>query len=298
MKSSAQEAVMTKFFCRTVGLGLTLLPIGLLSASGAPAGQKESIPQLGFAYYEWTKHDTALRPIAGAGAGPVVEPGGFKDSKQEGRPIRIADLSNPILKPWAIESMRKPNEIAAAGGEAYEAHSSCRPSGVPGFLVSGSGNPMYIIQGPREVLLINEAGPEIRHIYLNVPHSDHLKLSQYGESVGHYEGDTLVVDTVGLSDDTYVDNYRTPHTTHEHVIERFKRVDGGNTLQVDVRVEDPGAFNMPWSGRQIYHGEVARDSFHGSLEGQLLEAICGENNANYFKEQNIGTIPVADKADF
>jgi len=60
---------------------------------------------------------------------------------------------------------------------------------------------------------ISEHDQQIRHIYMNVPHSKNLKPSWYGESVGHYEGDTLVVDTIGLNDKTFVDNYRTPHTT-------------------------------------------------------------------------------------
>ena len=70
---------------------------------------------------------------------------------------------------------------------------------------------------------------QLRRVYLNEPHSANPKPSWYGESVGHYEnGDTLVVDTIGMNDRTYVDNYRTPHTTQLHVVERFKLVDGGD----------------------------------------------------------------------
>jgi hypothetical protein len=118
----------------------------------------------------------------------------------------------------------------------------------------GRVNPLYFVQSSTEVVMINVGGPEVRHIYLNVPHLVNPKSSPYGDSIGHYEGgDTLVVDTIGLSDDTYVDNYRTPHTTQLHVVERFKVTDGGETLQVSIHVEDPGAFNMPWSARQTYH---------------------------------------------
>jgi hypothetical protein len=286
--------VMTNFFCRTVGLALTLLPVGLLSASGASAGQEESIPQFGFAYYTWSKTENAFQRIPGAGSGPVMQDPAHP---VHGHPIRIADLDNPILKPWVIEKMREQNELALSGKEAYEAHAACHPTGVPGFLVSGALNPMYILQDPREVVLINEGFAEVRHIFLNVPHSAHLKPTPYGESVGHYEGDTLVVDTIGLSDDTYIDNYRTPHTTQEHVIERFKLVDDGKMLQVDVRVDDPGAFNMPWSARQTYHKGVSVDSFHGkSLEGQMLEAPCEQNSQ--IKDATYSPAPVADKSDF
>ena len=78
-----------------------------------------------------------------------------------------------------------------------------------------------------------------------------------------------MVDTIGLSDDTCIDNYRTPHTTQLHVVERFKVTNDGKTLEVTIQVDDPGAFNMPWSARQI---------FHRTRAGRLEEAICAENN--------------------
>jgi hypothetical protein len=93
------------------------------------------------------------------------------------------------------------------------------------------------VQGKNEVLLIDEGGPEVRRVFLNVSHSVHPKISPYGESVGHYEGgDTLVVDTISLSDDTYVDNYRTPHTTQLHVIERLQLTEGGKTLRAQAKL--------------------------------------------------------------
>ena len=99
---------------------------------------------------------------------------------------------------------------------------------------------MHIIQTPKEVVLFLTG--RVRHIWLNVPHSANPKPSWYGESVGHYEGDTLVVDTIGFNDKTFVDSYRTPHTDKLHVVERFRLIDGGNTLEVAFTVEDPGAF--------------------------------------------------------
>jgi hypothetical protein len=287
---------MHKLPRQKIDLALVLLAAGMLPAAAAPA---DTIPQFGFADYAWSKVSDDFQTVAGAGPGPVSydknSPYTNNQRAGAGRPItlRIADLSNPILKPWAIESMRKANDLAAAGKSAYEARASCRPGGVPGFLVMGRVNPMYIVQGPREVVLINEGGPEVRHIYLNIPHTAHPKISPYGESVGHYEGDTLVVDTVGLSDDTYIDNYRTPHTTQEHVIERYKLADGGNALQVDIRVDDPGAFNMAWSARQTYR----RGQPLESLNGQLLEAICSENN-EVLVDATVASTPKADKPDF
>src|SRR5258706_98800 len=78
-----------------------------------------------------------------------------------------------------------------------------------------------------------------------------VKPSWYGESIGHYEGgDTLVIDTIGQTDRTFADNYRTPHTTRMHVIERWKLSADGNSVDVSVDVDDPGVFTMPWRGLQ------------------------------------------------
>ena len=259
-------------------------------ATAHAAEKKAGIPELKSSTVGWAKAADDFEPPE-SGPGPVTfakdhpyVPNGF--GKQV--TFRIADLTNPILKPWVIEKMREQNELAATGKRAYEARASCRPGGVPGFLVMGRVNPLYFVQGKNEVILINEGGPEIRRVLLDVPHSARPKISPYGESVGYYEGgDTLIVDTIGLSDDTYVDNYRTSHTTQLHVVERFQVTDGGKTLHVTINVEDPGAFNMPWSARQTY-----RRTRTGSME----EAICAENNITF--DASVSDLPKADKPDF
>jgi len=263
------------------------LPLALAYA----ADNETAIPQLESSTVGWSKVADDFQPPA-SGPGPVTyeKDHPYVPNNDRGRQVtfRIADLTNPILKPWAIEKMREQNELAAAGKRAYEARASCRPGGVPGFLVMGRVNPLFFVQGKNEVVLINEGGPEVRRVFLNAPHSAHPKISPYGESVGHYEGgDALVVDTIGLSDDTYIDNYRTPHTTQLHVIERFQLTEGGKTLQVTIRVEDQGAFNMPWSARQTYHR---------TRTGAMEEAVCAENNIAF--DASVSEIPKADKPDF
>ena len=255
------------------------------------ADEKTGIPQLESSAAGWSKISDDFQPPA-SGPGPVTydKAHPYVPNNNAGRQVtfRIADLTNPILKPWVIEKMREQNELAAAGKRAYEARASCRPGGVPGFLVMGRVNPLYFVQGKNQVLLINEGGPEVRRVYLNVPHSAHPRISPYGESVGHYEGgDTLVVDTIGLSDDTYLDNYRTPHTTQLHVAERFKVTEGGKTLEVTIHVKDLGAFNIPWSARQ---------TFHRTRTGKMEEAICAENT--FALDASVAEIPKADKSDF
>jgi hypothetical protein len=127
-----------------------------------------------------------------------------------------------------------------------------------------------------------------RHVYLNVPHSARVTPSWFGESVGRYEGDTLVVDTIGMNDRTYIDEYRTPHTDRLHVIERFHLIEGGRTLEVNLHVEDPGAFTTPWDATQRYRRVEP---------GPMVEANCAENNANYFHYE-VEPMPEAAKPDF
>src|SRR3954469_16158381 len=150
---------------------------------------------------------------------------------------KIADLANPILQPWVVAQMKKENDAVLAGKVGFTARSRCWPHGVPGFLLYPV-HPIFFIQSPKEVVMTWGQDFQTRHVYLNVPHSANPKPSWYGESVGHYEnGDTLVVDTVGLNDKTYIDNYRTPHTTQLHVVERFKLVDDGKAIEVDIKVD-------------------------------------------------------------
>jgi len=149
-------------------------------------------------------------------------------------------------------------------------------------------NPVFFLQTPKEVVMIATDDIQVRHVYLNVPHSRNPKPTWYGESVGRYEGDTLVVDTIGLSTKAFVDNYRTPHTEKLHVVERFQIIDGGKTLEVKIHVEDPGAFTTPWDASQRYVRSDLRP---------IQERVCTENNANYFNIE-IDPTPKADKPDF
>jgi hypothetical protein len=203
----------------------------------------------------------------------------------EARTWRIADLNNPILQPWAREELKKNNDRILAGGTGYTRQVSCWPMGVPAFLLYPA-QPVYIVQAPKEVLLIAQMDMQPRHVYLDVPHSRTVKPSWYGESVGHYEGDTLVVDTIGMNNQTWIDNYRTPHSDQLRVVERFHLVNGGKTLQVDVHIEDPAAFTMPWDTIQRYDRVQ---------QGGLAEFICAENRFNL---GDMDPMPEAKSPDF
>jgi hypothetical protein len=198
--------------------------------------------------------------------------------------FRIGDTGNPNLKAWAAERMKKDNAEVLAGKIAYTARSSCMPAGVPGFS-SYIVEPIYFIQTPKEILMVYAGNQEARHVYMNVPHSLNPKPSWYGESVAHYEGDMLIVDTIGTNAKTFVDNYRTPHTEKLHVVERYRFADGGKILNVEISVEDPDTFNQPWTAIQRYRKVQ---------QGPLTEQSCAENNNGFF---DYG-IPTAAKADF
>jgi hypothetical protein len=170
-----------------------------------------------------------------------------------------------------------------AGKIAFTPRSTCRPAGIPGFMLFGF-QPIYFVQTPKEVWIIYSGDQQVRRVYLDVPHSASPKPSWYGESVGRYEGDTLVIDTIGLSDKTFVDGYRTPHTERLHVIERWKVSDGGKVLEVNVEVDDPDTYYERWSGIQRYD----------RVERPLTEQVCAENNQHLFDYQ----IPAANKPDF
>jgi hypothetical protein len=236
--------------------------------------------------------ETAWNGVGGGELNPM--PGSPKPVTQDPRyhytpngpgqaSYRIADLSNPNLKQWAKDIMKKDNDEVLAGKIGYTPRSSCKPAGVPGFMAMGGGS-LFVIQSPKEVTLVFDGNAETRHIYLNVPHAANAKPSWYGDSVGHYEGDTLVVDTIALNTKTFVDAYRTPHTDKLHVTERWRLIDNGKTLEVVMSVDDPDTYNQPWQAVKRY-AQGKKD---------LVENICAENNDIMF---DYGT-PKANKPDF
>ena len=198
--------------------------------------------------------------------------------------FRIADLNNPNLKPWVKERMKKDNDEVLAGKIAFTPRASCMPAGVPAFMNIGGLQPVFFIQAPKQVWIIFSGDQQVRRVYLDVPHSANPKPSWYGESVGHYDGDTLGIDTIGMNDKTFVDYYRTPHTAKLHVVERWKMIDNGQRLEVTFTVEDPDTYYEPWSGTRPYR----------RVQQEMAEEVCAENNAHLFEYH----IPVADKPDF
>ena len=293
-KRTATGAILTGLFCAGAAFG---------TAQGQGVSRQDaSIPNFApSSAMGWLKAgvgDEFLPPDTGPG--PVVADttqsfgSNFLLTPGNPRPYRIADLKNPILQPWVVEKMRKANEEVLAGKVGFTARSRCWPHGVPGFLLYPV-HPIFFIQTPNEVVMTWGQDFQLRHVFLNVPHSANPKPSWYGESVGHYEnGDTLVVDTIGFNDRTYIDNFRTPHTDKLHVVERFHLNNGGKNIEVSFTVEDPGTFTMPWRAKVDFQ----RGS--GARSGDWSESICADNPIDYFADDKPGAVPIprADKPDF
>ncbi len=201
---------------------------------------------------------------------------------------RVADVNNPILKPWAAEQMKKANAEVLGGKVPFVPRERCWPAGTPAYVLEPPFNITVFVQTAKEILIVHQQDAQVRRIWLNVPHSPHPKPSWTGESVGHYEGDELVVDTIGLNDKTFVDNYRTPHTAAMHVVERFKLINGGKTLEDRITVDDSGAFTTAWTGIQRWNR---------TNRGPIEEISCAENNENFYN-YDVKPIPTAAKPDF
>src|SRR5580704_10704186 len=269
--------------------GILFALIGATPIASSGAQPKAAPPDFSSNFVGWVGLNGAgpfFEPVPGRLPPVVSDPAHpFVPNGTNAQPsFRIADLSDPNLKPWVKERMKKDIDEVLAGKIAFTPSSSCVPAGVPLFMGYGGPNPIVFLQTPKEVWIIFMSDQQVRRIYLDVPHSAHPKPSWYGESVGHYEGDTLVIDTIGLSDKTVVDVYRTPHTEKLHVVERWRMVDGGKMMEVIFTVEDPDSFNEPWIGMRRYR----------RVEQGPDEKICAENNVNIFDYH----MPAAEKPDF
>lgn len=270
---------------------IAVASVPFLSAAAPPVFAPTAATQW-YAYSE-----VLLPPSSGPGpvrqdpAHPLITNDDFRATgKQPTYPM--GDAASAILKPWAAGVVRKLNAQTLAGNPPITQHAQCLPGGVTQFLVQPFTRPMYIVQAKKEVLLINESFAEIRHIYLSGRHTPDLKPSWYGDSIGHYEGDALVVDTIGFNDRTEIDRFHTPHTAQLHTIERFHLTGGGKELQADLHVEDPGAFTTPWNAVMRYRQyELVATSAKAAGQiavlatpdqGPLIEAVCDGRNALQF----------------
>ena len=226
----------------------------------------------------------------------------------------VGDYNNPILQPWAAAVVKKFGEMSIAGITFQNPSNQCQPSPMPFIYKLQS---MQMMQKPDSItMLYGGYNNEVRQVRLNAKHPSPLKPSWYGDSVGHYEGDTLVIDTVGVKTDrkyAMIDLFGTPYTDKLHIVERYRLRDyadvkdaiernnkenwlfqgdvwtrnrDGKFLQLHVTIEDEGVFTTPWTATLTY-----------APTNEIAQGVCAENLMEYYNNRE-SDAPRALKPDF
>jgi len=289
----------------TPAVGQTATPAA--GTTGSATQGAASIPD--FSGIWWHPSLPGFEPPA-SGPGPVTNRS-RRDCISDYNQL-VGDYTNPILKPEAAEVVKKHGELSLAGVTYPNPANQCWPEPVP-FIYKNFG--LQILQQPDRLTMLYEQDHEIRHVRMNQPHPIQVTPSWYGDSVGHYEGDTLVIDTVGTRTDrpfAMIDLYGTPYTRALHVVERYRLLDyedakegldrdakenlrpggimdrnyRGKYLQLLFTVEDEGVFTTPWSATITF----------GRGTDQWPETVCAENIHQYYRKDS--EVPTADKPDF
>ncbi len=176
----------------------------------------------------------------------------------------------PAMTPWAEAQYKaaKPSfgpksvTISETNDPAYQ----CFPPGVPRVYLHPF--PVQIVEIPGQVIMLFEYDHMVRHIYTDGRgHPNDLDPTWMGHSIGHWEGETLVVDTAGFNDKTWLDRVGHPHSNQLHVTERFRRVDQ-NSLQIDLTLEDPKAYTKPITSTLFFQLKPKWD---------VMEQVCMDN---------------------
>jgi len=203
---------------------------------------------------------------------------------QTAKQSKTAGAAPDLTGVWLIDHFQanlfpKGNAPFTPWGEAHfkladtmvnDPNLACLPHGVPRIMFIPL--PMEIFQVPGKVLMYQEAGNQLRQIHLDRQHPKEFDTPTYnGDSIGKWEGDTLVVDTTGFNDITWLDHVGLPHTEALHVIERINRVDH-DTLKDDFTIEDPKAYTKPWIAQQIYKLKPG---------WEIAEYVCDNNKYVY-----------------
>ena len=185
------------------------------------------------------------------------------------RRYRTLDGQLPPFTPAGKAEWDRHIAAEKEGKPIADAPTRCLPHGIPRLMASPY--PIQIIQSPGQVTFVHEVAHNLRLIYMDEPQPKEVDPTYLGHSVGHWEGDTLVVDTIGLNDKTQIDEEGITHSDKLHVVERFKKINGGTALENLITIEDPVTFTQPWTARRVYEWRP---------EIRLMEYVCEENNRN------------------
>ena len=182
----------------------------------------------------------------------------------------------PSMTPWAtkrFEATRPafgPRSVAVAdtNDPVYE----CLPPGTPRIYAHPA--PFEILQTPGRMMIVYEFQHLVRRVFTDGREHRQDRLATWmGESIGHWEGDTLMLETVNFNDKTWIDRRGVPHSDQLRVVERIRRTDG-NELIIDITVEDPVAFTEPWTVRRVFD----------SVDWRLEESVCSVLANSSFEE--------------
>lgn len=313
LRSVSKKSAVARGLLGHINAPRRLLTACLLAHTlSASAGEVRAVPDFSGM---WGRNSFAYENPA-AGLGPVENvqhlPSGARDTT-----TLVGDISNPILKPETASVVRKFGEISKSGIGFPDPNNQCWPEGPPYiFRVLET----QILQKPEEILILYSFDHQARHIYLNRLHPAHVVPSWYGDSVGHFDRDELIVDTIGVRVGRYsmIDRYGTPYTEGMHLVERFRLIDvesakavmarnerengrigpdggggrvdpndTGAALQISFTVADPALFTAPWSATVTYRRDPE----------PMTERVCPENLHNYGVAAD-PDVPTAAEADF
>ena len=289
-----------------------LMPAAAAEPGGGAAANAAPIPDFSGVWHRWLR--PGLGPPA-SGPGPVTNRSRLNGVSNYNQ--LVGDYTNPILNRQAAEIVKKQGDLSLSGVGYPTPSNQCWPSGVP-YIFWNFG--MQMLQELQQITMLYLHDHEVRRVRMNQPHPAHVTPSWYGDSVGHYEGSTLVIDTVGLKSGPFsmLDMYGTPYSKALHVVERYQLLDyeaakdgidrdakvntryprglnavefdpnyKGKHLQVQIIVEDEGVFTTPWSATVTY----------GRPVGEWIEHVCAENRQEYYNG-NESAVPTAEKPDF
>jgi hypothetical protein len=217
------------------------------------------------------------RPEAGSGRQfyqPESGPGPIRDTDPQDN-FAIGDHTDPLLLPHAAEAVKAHGDRGRAGEVVFPPWSECWPTGLPLALILAE--PVQILQEENQVTILYQRGMNIRRIYLDAPHPTDLHPEWYGHSIGHYEGDTLVVDTVAQDTRSNSDRFGTPKSPAMRVVERYRLSLDGRRLHVDIMVEDRGTYTAPWRSYMEYVWPSERNG-GDPADAEFIEMACAENN--------------------
>ena len=194
--------------------------------------------------------------------------------------------AEPPMTPWGEARYKDARPSHGPRAVALDAtndpvFNGCHPPGVPRAYLHPF--PIQIVNVPgRGVIILYEYDHLVRHVYTDGRgHETATGPTWMGDSIGRWEGDTLVVDTTGFNDRTWIDRRGLPHSEELHVVERFRRVDE-NTLQIDVTVEDARAYTKPWTVQLRYTRRPP--------QWRILELVC-EDDATFVPLEQLTAQP-------